>query len=85
MLLIEPFAGLGAVGLHLLAGVRPPASRIGCKSGYAAQIGEHIGPVDRVDWSDADPSLVAGLRAMIDDVAEEVLTRWATGRRRASR
>ena len=74
--LVEPFAGLGAVGLHLLAGVRPPASRIGCKAGYAAQIAEHIGAVDRVEWSDADPSLVAGLRAMIGGVD---LSPWLGG------
>lgn len=67
-LLIEPYVGLGAVGLHLLAGVKPPASRIGCKSGYAAQISTHIGVVDQVLWSDADPALVQALQAMIEGV-----------------
>lgn len=66
--LVEPFAGLVAVSLFALARAKPPASRIGAKSGYAAEIVERVGPIDRVEWSDADASLVAALQAMIEGV-----------------
>ena len=84
--LVEPFAGLGAVGLYALTRLPPPASRIGAKSGYAAAILDRIGPVEAVDWSDADPSVVAALRAMVEGVdlgpwlGGDARERWAEAR-----
>jgi hypothetical protein len=60
--LVEAYAGLAGLSLHVLFNCAPPASRIGAKSKYAAEIARRLIPegvqVDRVLLIDADPAIV---------------------------
>jgi len=83
----ELYAGLASVSLHLL-GHKPPVSRIGAKTGYAAAVIEALG-VERRDVRkfllvDSDPSIVAVLRSLVCESSRmavvSYLRRWPATR-----
>jgi len=64
---VELFAGLAAWTLYM-HDLRPPCSRIGCKSGYAAALVEAFGVPDKPARSllvEADPQLANALRFLV--------------------
>lgn len=70
MIFVELYAGLAAVTLHL-CGAKPPVSRIGAKTGYAAAIATelHLAPLtsqDRVLLVEKDPQVAEVLRTLFD-------------------
>lgn len=68
MIFVELYAGLAAVTLHL-TGQKPPVSRIGAKTGYAAAIAAELGlpplrPEDKVVLVEVNPAVANVLRAL---------------------
>lgn len=64
MRLVEGYAGMSALTLSYF-GLKPPASRIGAKTGYTHALRPLLGQPERFVLVDADAALVQALRAML--------------------